>query len=96
MRAILVAVLALVCTGAQAGERQRFRVVGNNCPQFVVVSAPAPCTFCTDCKCAAGKCPSGCPVVAAPAAVAPVASCPGGVCPAPSYAPVRGGLFRRW
>jgi hypothetical protein len=105
MRAILafVAVLAWCSCGEAAGHR--FRVV-NRCdaqPAFVVVNNVPACTYCTDCKCAAGACPGKCPVqpaaavvpVAAPVYAAPVSSCPSGNCAAPVQS--RGAFgFRRW
>lgn len=42
----------------------QYRVVNNCTPAYVVVNRTAPCTYCTDCKCAAGVCPS-CPTAKA-------------------------------
>jgi hypothetical protein len=36
------------------------------------------------------------PVTSAAPVTLPASGCAGGNCPAPSYAPARGGLFRRW
>ncbi len=79
----LACVAVLVLAGvAEGGERQRFRVV-NRVPAFEVVNNCGTCTYCTDCKCAAGDCPGKCPVQAAVVPVSYSSACPGGVCPLP-------------
>lgn len=108
MRYAIGLLAVLVYAGASdASERQRFRVV-NKCPQtFTVVHTSSTvvngsCTYCTDCKCAAGQCPGKCPVAQPVAEVVPatfaapvVSSCPGGNCAAPVQSRGLFG-FRRW
>lgn len=82
MRFVLALFAGLLCACLQAGERQRFRVV-NRVPAFTVVNNCDKCTYCADCKCAAGDCPGKCPVQAAVVPVSYSSACPGGVCPLP-------------
>lgn len=84
MRFVLALVVALFGACLQAGDRHRCRPVVLLPQPYAVVSAAAP---------AVAVQPAA---AAVPVYAAPVSSCPGGVCPAPSYQPVRGGLFRRW
>ena len=103
MRYALCLVAVLAWAGVSEAGKRRVSAA-SSWAWANTTAAPVPaCTYCTDCKCAAGACPGKCPVqpaaavvpVAAPVYAAPVSSCPSGNCAAPVQS--RGAFgFRRW
>lgn len=82
MRYVLCLVAVLAWAGvSEAGKR---RVSAASSWAWANTPNAAPCTYCTDCKCAPGDCPGKCPVQAAVVPVAYSSACPGGVCALPS------------